>query len=210
VTCNSGREKHLSVTPSSASPTSSSNTANTASNVETGNKKIERQRQKVQERKQRRKEKKAAAAATETNRTRLVKEAAEAEKNRKSEKEVTARQKKQLVGSGVLHWKTRQQGVRFADLVVGKGPVVQDRKKVHVKYTLRAKPRTGKVLDSSNRFSFRLGKGEVVRGWDIGLVGMRQGGVRHLVVPPGAGYGSKNVGAGSGADLFFEVTMLSC
>ena len=93
-------------------------------------------------------------------------------------------------------------------VVVGKGPEVQPRKKVRVKYTLKAKNQFGKRLDHSDSFGFRLGRGEVIEGWDIGVMGMRQGGRRYLVVPPEAGYGRKNVGAGVGGILFFDVTVL--
>mmetsp|Transcript_32610 Transcript_32610/g.49142 ORF Transcript_32610/g.49142 Transcript_32610/m.49142 type:complete len:105 (+) Transcript_32610:468-782(+) len=103
-----------------------------------------------------------------------------------------------------------RKGVKYLDILVGKGPQVRDRKKVRVKYTLRSKTKVGKVLDSSENFGFRLGKGEVIQGWDIGLEGMRQGGLRHLIIPPEAGYGRKDIGAGPGADLYFEVALLSC
>ena len=86
--------------------------------------------------------------------------------------------------------------------------MVEDRKKIQVQYTLRAKHRTGKILDSSEHFSFRLGRGEVIEGWDIGVQGMRSGGGRrYLMVPPDAGYGRKNVGAGVGGILFFDITV---
>lgn len=101
-------------------------------------------------------------------------------------------------------------GVKYQDVTVGKGPVVQDRSKIRVAYKLRAKDRYGKVLDASENFGFRLGRGEVIQGWDIGVQGMRQGGKRYLVIPPAAGYGQKNIGAGPGATLFFEVSVLSC
>jgi FKBP-type peptidyl-prolyl cis-trans isomerase len=101
-------------------------------------------------------------------------------------------------------------GVKYQDVTIGKGPVVQDRCKIRVAYKLRAKDRYGKVLDSSENFGFRLGRGEVIEGWDIGVQGMRQGGKRYLVIPPAAGYGQKNIGAGPGATLFFEVSVLSC
>ena len=101
-------------------------------------------------------------------------------------------------------------GVKYQDLIIGKGPAVQHRKKVRVSYTLRAKSHTtGKILDSSANFGFRLGKGEVIKGWDIGLQDMRVGGTRRLVVPPSAGYGfNKDVGAGRGADLYFQIELL--
>jgi FK506-binding nuclear protein len=105
---------------------------------------------------------------------------------------------------------TSRLGVTYQDMVLGKGPVVQDRKKVHVKYALHKHNKTGKKLDSNDNFGFRLGKAEVIAGWDIGLEGMRQGGVRHLMVPPEAGYGKKDIGAGPGGILFFKVTLLSC
>ena len=52
--------------------------------------------------------------------------------------------------------------------------------------------------------------GEVIEGWEIGLQGMKQGGIRHIIVPPKAGYGTKDIGAGVGATLYFEVTLLKC
>lgn len=103
-----------------------------------------------------------------------------------------------------------RKGVQYQDIVIGKGPVVQDRKKIHVKYTLRKATATGKVIDSSDMFGFRIGKGEVIQGWDIGLEGMKQGGIRHLLIPPEAGYGQKDIGAGKGGMLFFKVTLLAC
>ena len=99
-------------------------------------------------------------------------------------------------------------GVQYQDILVGKGPVVQDRKKVRVSYVLRVGNKRGKILDSSDDFAFRLGRGEVIKGWDIGVQGMLQGGTRYLIVPPEAGYGRDNIGGGSGAILFFEVTVL--
>eukprot|EP00816_Leptocylindrus_hargravesii_P004228 CAMPEP_0196806784 /NCGR_PEP_ID=MMETSP1362-20130617/6710_1 /TAXON_ID=163516 /ORGANISM="Leptocylindrus danicus, Strain CCMP1856" /LENGTH=289 /DNA_ID=CAMNT_0042180427 /DNA_START=128 /DNA_END=997 /DNA_ORIENTATION=+ len=105
---------------------------------------------------------------------------------------------------------TLRLGVKYKDIQMGNGPFVQDRKKVRVNYTLRAKNKTGKIIDSGRNFAFRVGKGEVIKGWDIGLDGMRQGGVRQLIVPPKAGYGNRNVGAGSGGILFFEIQLLSC
>ena len=101
-------------------------------------------------------------------------------------------------------------GVKYQDIIVGTGPPVKDRKKVRVAYTLRARTKYGKILDSSDDFGFRLGRGEVIEGWDIGLKGMRQGGKRYLIIPPAAGYGNKNIGAGPGGMLFFEVSVIAC
>ena len=104
---------------------------------------------------------------------------------------------------------TLRLGVQYMDLVIGTGAFVQDKMAVTVKYRLTG-GKFGTVLDSSNNFSFRLGKGEVIQGWDIGLQGMRVGGKRKLIVPPKAGYGSQDIGAGAGAMLYFDITLLTC
>ena len=127
------------------------------------------------------------------------------QKEQESEKKKKSKEK-----HATQSFRTLNKGVKYLDLVLGKGPMVQHRKKVRVSYTLRAKSHTtGKILDSSNNFGFRLGKGEVIQGWDIGLEGMKVGGIRRLIVPSSAGYGSnKDVGAGRGADLYFEIELL--
>jgi FKBP-type peptidyl-prolyl cis-trans isomerase len=99
-------------------------------------------------------------------------------------------------------------GVQYIDKKVGTGPEAQKKSLVTVKYQLRGGSPNGPLLDSSKNFKLRLGKGEVIQGWEIGLEGMQQGGVRHLIIPPKAGYGSKDIGAGSGAMLYFDITML--
>lgn len=104
---------------------------------------------------------------------------------------------------------TLRLGVQYMDLVVGTGVLVQDKMAVTVKYRLTG-GKFGTVLDSSNKFAFRMGKGEVIQGWDIGLQGMRVGGKRKLIIPPKAGYGSQDIGAGAGAMLYFDITLLSC
>ena len=103
-----------------------------------------------------------------------------------------------------------RMGVQYKDIKLGlsDGPVVRSKSLVTVKYQLRGGSFHGVVLDSSKKFTFRVGKGEVIAGWDIGVEGMRVGGVRHLVVPPKAGYGSQDIGAGPGALLFFDITLL--
>jgi FKBP-type peptidyl-prolyl cis-trans isomerase len=103
---------------------------------------------------------------------------------------------------------TCRLGVQYIDKKVGKGPIAQKKSLVTVKYQLRGGSPNGPLLDSSKRFKLRLGKGEVIQGWEIGLEGMQQDGVRHLIVPPKAGYGSQDIGAGSGAMLYFDITML--
>jgi len=102
-----------------------------------------------------------------------------------------------------------RMGVKYIDVVEGKGDrVAEEGILVNVSYKLKA-GKFGAVIDSSKNFSFRLGKREVITGWDIGVVGMREGGRRHLIVPPKAGYGSEDIGAGPGAVLFFDITLIS-
>jgi FKBP-type peptidyl-prolyl cis-trans isomerase len=190
--------------------------------------KLEALREKKQEKKKRQKEKKAERAKqekaekakqqSEQSRIEAAKEKAEAAKQkaaekRKKKKNETKGEKGESGGggnSGNQSFTTIRKGVQYQDILVGNGPLVQDRKKVRVAYTLRAKNRYGKVLDTSEDFGFRLGRGEVIDGWDIGVLGMKQGGKRYLIIPPQAGYGNQNIGGGPGATLFFEVTVLSC
>lgn len=172
--------------------------------VESEDDKIDAFRRKKQERKQRKKEKQAEKA-------KQAEELRESRKKLSQQKEAERKEKTtNKSDNGNQSFITVQKGVQYQDVLVGKGPEVQDRKKVRVAYTLRAKHRFGKILDTSNDFGFRLGRGEVIDGWDLGVQGMRQGGKRYLIVPPQAGYGNQNIGGGPGATLFFEVTVLKC
>jgi FKBP-type peptidyl-prolyl cis-trans isomerase len=103
---------------------------------------------------------------------------------------------------------TLRMDVQYKDITVGKGPTVENLSLVTVSYKLKG-GKFGAVIDSSKKFTFRVGKGEVIKGWDIGLIGMQVGGRRELIVPPKAGYGSQDIGAGPGAMLFFDITLLS-
>ena len=103
------------------------------------------------------------------------------------------------------------QGVIIEDLKVGAGPTATNGKRVKVHYVGKLKT-TGRVFDSSVKkpFAFRLGAGEVIRGWDIGCNGMGVGGKRKLTIPPEKAYGK----SGSppvippNSTLVFEVTLL--
>jgi peptidylprolyl isomerase len=74
--------------------------------------------------------------------------------------------------------------------------------------------RTGKQFDASwdrgDTFSFKLGQGQVIQGWDQGVAGMKVGGRRRLVIPPGLAYGSRGAGGVIGPDetLVFVVDLL--
>jgi FKBP-type peptidyl-prolyl cis-trans isomerase len=73
----------------------------------------------------------------------------------------------------------------------------------------------GKVFDASANhgttgFTFQLGAGQVIKGWDLGVAGMKVGGKRQLIVPPSYGYGNQAVGGviPANATLIFEVELL--
>jgi peptidylprolyl isomerase len=99
------------------------------------------------------------------------------------------------------------------DITVGDGPVAQPGQTAVVHY-VGVSHSTGHEFDASwNRgqpFSFPLGGGQVIAGWDRGVVGMRVGGRRKLVIPPHLGYGDR--GAGNvikpGETLVFVVDLL--
>lgn len=167
---------------------------------------IERLRAKKRAKKLRQKEKKMAAQKeAEEKKIAVQKEQEQKEEQKKVKKKQKEIAKKEpVLGQFVKVHK----GVKYCDIEIGKGPIIADRKKVRVKYTLRANNKTGKVIDSGGNFAFRMGKGEVIQGWEIGLLRMKVGGTRHIIVPPQAGYGNKDIGAGVGGLLYFEVTLL--
>jgi len=101
------------------------------------------------------------------------------------------------------------------DLVVGTGAVAASGNLVDVAYTgwLHDSTRPdakGSQFDSRANFSFRLGAGAVIRGWDQGVTGMRVGGRRRLVIPPDLAYGGQaNPPIPANATLVFDVTLNS-
>jgi FKBP-type peptidyl-prolyl cis-trans isomerase len=102
-----------------------------------------------------------------------------------------------------LHWE---------DLNPGTGTTADNGKTVRVHYTgwLENGTKFDSSLDRGKPFQFVLGGGRVIRGWDEGVVGMRVGGKRRLVIPPALGYGSRGVPPVIPPDstLVFEVELL--
>lgn len=101
------------------------------------------------------------------------------------------------------------------DLIVGTGAEATTGRTVRVQYT-GVSWSTGRKFDSSwdrNRepFSFRLGAGMVIPGWDQGVAGMRVGGRRQLIIPPNLGYGERGAGADIGPNetLIFVVDLVA-
>jgi len=99
------------------------------------------------------------------------------------------------------------EGYYYHDAVVGTGDVATDRSRVTVAY--RAILANGTVVDSSTGLSFRVGARQVITGWDLGVVGMRTGGARILVIPPELGYGWQDRGAlPANSILVFRVQLI--
>ncbi len=105
-----------------------------------------------------------------------------------------------------------KSGLYTRDLVEGTGALVESGQTVNVRYTgwLNNGTEIDKVDASAKPVSFKLGRRQVIIGWDEGLVGMRVGGKRQLVVPPELGYGPDRKGNIPGdATLVFVVEMIS-
>ena len=104
-------------------------------------------------------------------------------------------------------------GLVIEELVVGGGEAAAAGRKVSVHYT--GWLTDGKKFDSSKDrgepFVFPLGRGQVIRGWDEGVAGMKVGGKRKLTLPPNLGYGARGAGGviPPNATLVFEVELLS-
>jgi FKBP-type peptidyl-prolyl cis-trans isomerase FkpA len=110
--------------------------------------------------------------------------------------------------------------LRVIDLSEGSGDEAQPGQRVTVHYTgwLYNPTRPddkGREFDSSRKrgqpFTFRLGQGEVIEGWDLGVAGMREGGQRRLVVPARLAYGSRQMGEAipPNATLVFDVELVA-
>jgi FKBP-type peptidyl-prolyl cis-trans isomerase len=107
-------------------------------------------------------------------------------------------------------------GLKYTDEKVGTGAEAKSGEKVTVHYTgwLYNNEQKGKKFDSSvdrgQPFTFNLGAGEVIRGWDQGVAGMKVGGKRTLIIPANLGYGARGAGGviPPNATLMFDVELL--
>lgn len=104
-------------------------------------------------------------------------------------------------------------GLKYVDLVEGDGPMPQAGQTVEVNYTgwLEDGTKFDSSLDSGRTFSFSLGAGQVIAGWDEGVATMRVGTVRQLVIPANLAYGETGAGGliPPGATLIFQVELLN-
>ncbi|GJN27476.1 hypothetical protein PR202_gb15504 [Eleusine coracana subsp. coracana] len=112
-----------------------------------------------------------------------------------------------------LQTRTFGNGMIIEELEMGKpdGKRATRGKKVSVRYI--GKLKNGKIFDSNvggRPFEFRLGVGEVIKGWDVGVDGMRIGDKRRLTIPPSMGYGNKKIGPiPQNSTLFFDVELVN-
>ncbi|HEX6898420.1 MAG TPA: FKBP-type peptidyl-prolyl cis-trans isomerase [Thermoanaerobaculia bacterium] len=104
-------------------------------------------------------------------------------------------------------------GLKYLDLKIGKGEEAVTGKIVEVRYIGRLEDGTkfDACRDSDLPFTFRLGAGDAIKGWDEGLAGMRVGGKRKLVIPPELGFGKQGVGSvvPPNAVLVYEFELLA-
>merc|ERR1711935_278917 len=105
--------------------------------------------------------------------------------------------------------RTLKGGIQLEDLKVGNGPEATDKKMIGMYYEGKLKS-NGKVFDSTKTgkpFKLRLGAGEVIKGWDVGIAGMKVGGKRRLTIPPAMAYGKEGAPPDIPANshLVFEV-----
>lgn len=117
------------------------------------------------------------------------------------------------LGVTLTQFTKQPSGVYTRDDTVGTGPVAATGQSVQVQYTgwLTNGRKFDSSLDRNEPFAFTLGQGEVIRGWDEGVAGMKVGGTRTLVIPPALGYGSRGSPPDipANAVLVFRVKLLA-
>ncbi|MFN0088505.1 MAG: FKBP-type peptidyl-prolyl cis-trans isomerase [Blastocatellia bacterium] len=107
---------------------------------------------------------------------------------------------------------TTESGLKYEDIVVGTGESPKHGQEVTVHYTgtLDDGTKFDSSLDRNQPFKFPIGLGRVIKGWDEGVMSMKVGGKRKLVIPPQLGYGARGAGGviPPNATLVFEVELL--
>ena len=103
-------------------------------------------------------------------------------------------------------------GLKYEDTIPGTGALASAGQQVSVHYTgwLTNGSKFDSSKDRNEPFEFKLGAGQVIRGWDEGVQGMKIGGTRKLTIPPQLGYGAHGAGGviPPNATLVFEVELL--
>lgn len=130
---------------------------------------------------------------------------------KKEEKKVEKKDKKEKNGDKKFPTKTLLGGVVTEDRKAGSGPLAKSGSRVGIRYI--GKLKNGQVFDkntSGKPFSFKLGKGECIKGFDLGVTGMAVGGERRVVIPPKMGYGSQALpGIPANSELTFDIKLVS-
>jgi len=106
---------------------------------------------------------------------------------------------------------TMSDGLKIEDIREGTGPAVVAGNTVTVNYlgTLQDGTKFDSSYDRNAPFTTQIGVGQVIKGWDEGIVGMKVGGKRKLVIPPSLGYGDQSAGSiPPNSTLVFEVELL--
>jgi FKBP-type peptidyl-prolyl cis-trans isomerase len=107
---------------------------------------------------------------------------------------------------------TTASGLQYWDIVVGSGATAAPGNTVKVHYSgfLTGGEKFDSSRDRGEPFSFPLGAGQVIKGWDEGVAGMKVGGQRQLRIPPQLGYGAAGAGGAipPNATLIFDVELL--
>jgi FKBP-type peptidyl-prolyl cis-trans isomerase len=114
-----------------------------------------------------------------------------------------------VTGPGV----TTSSGLVYWDIRVGNGEVAKEGNRVRVHYTgwLTSGKKFDSSVDAGKPFDFTIGNGEVIKGWEEGVAGMRVGGKRQLRIPPDLAYGADGTPDGTippKATLIFDVQLL--
>jgi len=108
---------------------------------------------------------------------------------------------------------TTSSGLIIEEVVIGAGAEATAGQEVTVHYTgwLDDGQKFDSSKDRDDPFVFALGKGQVIKGWDEGVQGMKVGGTRKLTIPPALGYGARGAGGAipPNATLVFEVELLA-
>lgn len=107
---------------------------------------------------------------------------------------------------------TTESGLIYEEITLGSGAEATSGRPVSVHYTgyLTDGSKFDSSKDRNDPFNFPLGAGHVIKGWDEGVQGMKEGGVRKLTIPPHLGYGARGAGGviPPNATLVFEVELL--
>lgn len=109
---------------------------------------------------------------------------------------------------------TLDDGLKFQDLVVGTGKEVQSGNTIAVNYIgyLENGQKFDSSYDRNKPFIVQIGAGQVIQGWDVGIIGMKEGGKRRLFIPSALAYGAQGAGNGvipPNANLIFDIELLT-